>query len=77
MAGLGPRVDIMVRPGTSHIDLRTGQTWNSPSGPTTFETFMRSGYFEGQNPLDLCRRAIEFWRTYLDSIDRRIEEDKR
>ena len=67
----GPAMNITIRPGTAHVNLATG-TSSSPSGPTTFEAFMRSGSFEGQEPLTLCRDAIEFWRVYLDKIDRLI-----
>ena len=68
----GPAMNITIRPGTAHVNLATGDTSSSPSGPTTFEAFMRSGSFEGQEPLTLCRDAIEFWRVYLDKIDRLI-----
>ena len=68
----GPAMNITIRPGTAHLNLATGDTSSSPSGPTTFDAFMRSGSFEGQEPLTLCRDAIEFWRVYLDKIDRLI-----
>ena len=68
----GPAMNITIRPGTAHLNLATGDTYSSPSGPTTFDAFMRSGGFEGQDPLALCRDAIEFWRDHLDKIDRQI-----
>jgi hypothetical protein len=60
----GVRVNTTVRPGGG----------GSPSGPTTFEAFIRSGPFAGRDALQLCREAIDFWNVYLDSIDRRIAE---
>jgi hypothetical protein len=65
----GPAMNITIRPGTAHLNLATGDTYSSPSEPTTFDAFMRSGAFEGQDPLTLCRDAIEFWRAHLDKID--------
>ena len=44
----------------------------TPGGPTTFEAFMRSGLFQGQNPLELCRDAIAFWHRYLDAVDEQM-----
>ncbi len=61
----GVGVNTTVRPGTAG---------GSPGGPTTFEGFVRSGPFEGQDPLQLCREAIQFWNDYLNGIDRRIVE---
>jgi hypothetical protein len=69
---IGVGVNFTVRPGTAYLNLVTGQTSSSPSGPTTFDAFMRSGPFTGQDPLALCRDAIEFWRKYLDTIDGQI-----
>jgi hypothetical protein len=46
--------------------------FNAPSGSypaVTFDHFMRDGPFKARDPLDLCREAIDFWRTYLDAID--------
>jgi hypothetical protein len=70
----GPRINITVRPGPAWINLATGESGGSPGGPTTFDYFMRSGAFEGQDPRQLCRDAIDFWRDYLDTIDRDIAE---
>jgi hypothetical protein len=69
---IGARVKTTVRPGTAWFNTATGESGGGPSGPTTFEAFMRSGPFEGQDPLELCRDAIRFWDDYLDTIDRKI-----
>lgn len=70
----GVGVNITVRPGTGWLSLATGESGGSPGGPTTFEAFVRSGPFEGEDPLQLCREAIQFWNGYLDCIDRQIAE---
>lgn len=67
-------VNVTARPGTIYLNLATGQQHSSPSGPTTFDGFMRAGHFAGKDPLVLCRDAIEFWRAYLDLIDLQLEE---
>ena len=46
----------------------------TPGGQTTFEAFMRSGPYQGRNPLELCREAIAFWHRYLDAIDEQVAE---
>ena len=69
---IGSGVNITVRPGTGWSNLATGESGSGPSGPATFEGFMRSGPFQGQDPLELCREAVRFWRAYLDTIDRQI-----
>jgi hypothetical protein len=54
-------VNITVRPGGG----------GSPSGQTTCDFMMTKGPFAGQDPRELCKRAIAFWRDYLDGIDER------
>jgi hypothetical protein len=46
-------------------------TGNAPSGTaaTIEHWFMPDGPFKGLDTLVLCRKAIVFWRTYLDAID--------
>src|SRR5882724_3703279 len=55
---IGTGVNTTVRPGAAC--------------PATFEAFMRSGPFQGQDPLELCRDAIAFWHRYLDAIDEQV-----
>jgi hypothetical protein len=40
----------------------------------TFEHLMTEGYFQGQDPLDLVEKAIEWWRAYLDSVDNDVRQ---
>jgi hypothetical protein len=69
---IGTGVNITVRPGTARLNLGNGETGSGPSGPTTFEAFMRSGPFQGRDPIELCREAIAFWHRYLDAIDLQV-----
>jgi hypothetical protein len=43
---------------------------SNPAGPATFEFVMKKGPFEGRDSRELCREAIDFWKAYLDEIDR-------
>lgn len=71
---IGSAVNITVRPGAANLCLSTEETHSSMSGSTTVEPFMRSESFKGQDPLTLCREAIQFWKIYLDRIDRQVLE---
>ena len=51
-------------------------TWmpavDDPRGGTVIKTYdfvMRDGPYQGRDPRELCREAIDFWRRYLDDID--------
>jgi hypothetical protein len=65
---VGVRLNTTIRPGTLHMSL-SGQDWSGPSGPTTYEAFMRSGVYGGRDALEVCREAIAFWQGYLDRIE--------
>jgi hypothetical protein len=69
---IGARVNTTVRPGAADLNLAPGEASSAPGGPTTFDAFMRSGPFQGRDPLQLCREAIAFWHSHLDSIDREL-----
>ncbi len=66
----GAGLNITVRPGSAWCNTVTGESGGTESGPTTYDAFMRSGSFAGEDPRELARRAIDFWTAYLDSIDR-------
>jgi hypothetical protein len=69
------RQNVTLRPGTTGINLRTGEEFEvAPSLPTLYEHVMSDGPFAGRDPRDLVREAIDWWRTYLDGIDRRAAE---
>jgi hypothetical protein len=64
----GARMNTTVRPGTTHLSL-SGDSSQGPSGATTYESFIRSGTFGGRDAVEVCREAIAFWRTFLDSVE--------
>jgi hypothetical protein len=59
-------LNVTIRPASNLFRLPTGEL-----GSTTFDFVMRKGPFEGQNPLQLARDAIRFWREYLNDIERK------
>jgi hypothetical protein len=36
---------------------------------TTYQWFMRDGPYQGRDPRELAREAIDFWKAYLDKIN--------
>lgn len=71
---LGARLNIIVRPGTAWFNLKTGETGGTEGEPTIYEHFMAGGIYEGRDPRELAREAINFWTNYLDRVDRRAEK---
>jgi hypothetical protein len=64
----GARMNTTIRPGTAHLSLR-GEGSQGPSGPTSYDSFIRSGTFAGRDALEICRIAITFWRDFLDKVE--------
>jgi len=65
---VGARLNTTMRPGTAHLSF-SGRDQADPSGPTTYESFMRSGVYGGRDALEVCREAIEFWRRFLSDVE--------
>jgi hypothetical protein len=66
------RQNVTVRPGTTGINLNTGEEWEvAPALPTLYDHVMGAGPFAGRDPRDLVAEAIEWWGEYLDRIDHR------
>jgi hypothetical protein len=68
-----PGVNVTLRLGAVWSNVATGESGSSPGGPASYEPFMSCGPFKGREPTDLCREAIDFWREYLDGIERTIK----
>jgi hypothetical protein len=60
---------VTVRPGTCHIDLRTGTQWSEPGLPTLYHYEMNSGPFAGQDQRVVLNKAVEWWDSYLSAIE--------
>lgn len=60
---------VTVRPGTAHINLRTGEQWSEPGLPTLYRYEMHSGPYAGRDQRDVLSEAIAWWEMYLDKID--------
>jgi hypothetical protein len=70
--GFTARQNVTVRPGTTGINLNTGEEWEvAPSLTTLYDHVMGAGPFAGHDPRDLVAEAIEWWGEHLDRIDHR------
>jgi hypothetical protein len=69
-AAVNVRIQMPAGPSWAPVvsDYRGGNT------TTTYEFFMRDGPFRGQDPRELCRRAIAFWNDYLAEIEQSDRE---
>lgn len=65
---VGARLNITVRPGPASLSF-SGRVDAAQSGLTTYETFMRSGFYGGRDALAVCREAIAFWDRFLDDVE--------
>ena len=61
--------NVTVRPGTIHLNLRTGEQYSTPGLPALYEHVMSDGPFEGEDPRNLVEQAIAWWSSYLDEVD--------
>jgi hypothetical protein len=68
---ISARVDATVQLGGVWASMSGGEGGSDPHGPTIYDFIMRDGPYQGRDPRELCREAIEFWRGYLDDIERR------
>ena len=64
----GARMNTTVRPGAAHFTF-SGDGSEGPSGPTTYESFIRFGTFAERDALEVCRDAIAFWRVFLNKVE--------
>jgi len=60
---------ITLRPGTAHCNIRTGEQWGEPGLPTLYDYAMRSGPYEGFDQRRVLSEAIDWWDSYLRSIE--------
>ena len=67
----GAQLVTTFRPGTTHM-ARDGTSTAGPSGPTTYEAFVRSPSFGGRDAIQTARDAIDFWRAYLNRVEARL-----
>jgi hypothetical protein len=63
---------VTVRPGGVSVNLRTGEQHASEGLPPIYHYVINDGQFKGRDQRDVLREAIEWWRSYLDAIDRQV-----
>ncbi len=60
---------VTIRPGTLHLNLKTGEQSHGESLPTLYHYTINSGYYKGKQQKDVLNEAIEWWDKYLANIE--------
>ncbi len=63
---------VTVRPGGVSVNGRTGEQHLSEGLPPIYHYVINDGQFKDRDQRDVLREAIEWWRSYLDEIDRQV-----
>ena len=66
---VGACVNITVRPAPAILSFSPTIAPFQKSKPTTYETFLRTGFYNGQDAEAVCEEAIEFWNNYLNRVE--------
>lgn len=69
--------NVTVRPGTAHLNPRTGEQHSTPGLPALYEHVMSDGHFQGRDPRDLVQEAIDWWEGYLNEVDASAKAESR
>ena len=67
---------ITIRPGTTHLNLKTGEQTHGESLPTLYHYTINSGYYKGKQQKDVLNEAIEWWDKYLANIETQYAANK-
>jgi len=67
---------VTIRPGTTHINLKTGEQKSEQSLPTLYHYTINSGYYKGKEQKDVLSEAIEWWEEYLKNIETQYDANK-
>ena len=67
---------VTIRPGTTHINLKTGEQTHGESLPTLYHYTINSGYYIGREQKDILLEAIQWWDDYLKNIESKYEKSK-
>jgi hypothetical protein len=66
---VGARLSITVRPGPAILSFSDSIARHQKSDATSYESFMRSGFYGGRNALAVCGEAVAFWEKYLSEVE--------
>ena len=67
---------VTIRPGTTHLNLKTGEQTHGESLPTLYHYTINSGYYKGREQKDILLEAIQWCDSYLKNIEIKYEENK-
>ena len=66
---VGAQLSVTVRPGPAILSFSDAIAPYQKSDATSYESFMRSGFYGGRDTLAVCRDAIAFWERFLDDVE--------
>ena len=66
---VGARLSITVRPGPAILSFSDSIARHQKSDATSYESFMRSGFYGGRDALAVCQEAVAFWEKYLAEVE--------
>jgi hypothetical protein len=66
---VGARLNTSIRPGPAILSFSDSIAAHQKSDATSYEYFMRSGFYGGRNALAVCREAVAFWEKYLADVE--------
>jgi hypothetical protein len=62
------RLNVTVRPGPAVLSF-SDSIAAYQSDPTTYESFIRLGFYGGRDALAVCREALVFWEKFLNDVE--------
>lgn len=66
---VGARLNITVRPGPAVLSFSDSIARHQKSDATSYEAFLKSGFYGGRDAIAVCREAIDFWELYLNEVE--------
>jgi hypothetical protein len=66
---VGASLKVTVRPGPAILSFSDSIARHQKSDATTYESFIRSGFYGGRDALAVCWEALAFWEKYLEDVE--------
>jgi hypothetical protein len=73
---VGAQLNAIVRPGPAILSFSDSIAPYQKSNATSYESFMRSGFYGGRDALALCREAIAFAEKFLVDVEAAAESER-
>jgi hypothetical protein len=66
---VGAQLSVTVRRGSAILSFSDSIAPYQKSDATSYESFIRSGFYGGRDALAVCRDAIAFWERFLNDVE--------